>query len=361
MKAVIRRPNEETLNEACRRLSFGKLVAFPTETVYGLGGSVADESALREIFRMKGRPYTDPLIAHVTGLEMALGLVETKDSTLLVALKCLAEAFWPGPLTLVVKKHPSVSDLLTGGTDYVGLRAPQHDVARELISRFGAPLAAPSANLFGHVSPTLSAHVADDFASEDLLIVDGGACEVGIESTVAKISDEKIEILRPGKITKKQIEDTLQKQGVQKKVEVVEKFVRDTTEKNAAPGQLLKHYAPSLPTYLVSSELKKTGEEEELRVADCAVIDFAGHLQGLRARALSYQELSPSGDCGEASQNLFNALRMAEKTAAKAVLLAEPLRSEINKDELAGLFDRMFRAATGKRASVSPDFDRVYV
>ncbi|NLZ76927.1 MAG: threonylcarbamoyl-AMP synthase, partial [Spirochaetales bacterium] len=184
------------IREAASLLASGKLVAFPTETVYGLGADATNVDAVRRIFEAKERPVFDPLIVHVAFLEQLEGVVLQWDER----ARTLAERFWPGPLTLVVKKNPAIDDLVTAGSRTVAVRMPANPIARSLIALSGKPIAAPSANLFGRTSPTTAAHVHEQLGGRIDAIVDGGSCTVGIESTVLSLAGDVPTILRPGKI-----------------------------------------------------------------------------------------------------------------------------------------------------------------
>jgi len=193
-------PTPDAIQAAARALNNAQLVGMPTETVYGLGAEIDQEAALEAVFAYKQRPFEDPLIVHVLTAQDALGLWNLNAKTRPL-LKALMDAFWPGPLTLVARAQDGVSRLVRGGGDAVGVRSPAHPVARALIEAAGVPVAAPSANLFGHVSPTRAQHVADDFHDRPLLILDGDASTIGIESTVLKVDhDGHLRLLRHGAI-----------------------------------------------------------------------------------------------------------------------------------------------------------------
>jgi L-threonylcarbamoyladenylate synthase len=228
------------LDEAVARLQAGELVAFPTETVYGLGGLALDRRALARIFALKGRPETHPLIAHVLDAAQAATLTSGWDGR----ARALAARFWPGPLTLVVPRAPSVPAELSGGKPTVAIRAPAHPIARELLARVGQPLAAPSANRYQSLSPTTAAHVARAFAGEDLLVVDGGPCAAGLESTVLDLTVTPPAILRPGPLPlgllRALVPDV-----------VVAGAVADEAARHS-PGQDPVHYAPRAQLLLCS-------------------------------------------------------------------------------------------------------------
>ena len=229
-----------SIASAALALSKGDVVAMPTETVYGLAGRIDLPQALEKIFLIKQRPFFDPLIVHIESKAQAFDLTtEWSDIA-----DFLADSFWPGPLTMVLPKSPRLDSLITSGLESVGLRCPKHPLALELLKKVGVPLAAPSANRFGRTSPTSPQHVQDEFPDSDLLILDGGPCEVGIESTVLKIQKKNdvynLFILRKGLITQEMIEEKLSKTHL--KFQFLEAL-----DKSASPGHLEHHYMPSIP------------------------------------------------------------------------------------------------------------------
>jgi L-threonylcarbamoyladenylate synthase len=267
-----------TITEAGRLLAAGQLVAFPTETVYGLGGDATNDHAVAAIFAAKGRPTFNPLIVHVARVEQAEDLVVVDPRA-----RRLMARFWPGPLTLVLPRRPGspVSLLASAGLDTIAIRLPDHAIARALIEAAGRPLAAPSANRSGGVSPTRAEHVDADLAA---LVLDGGPCRVGVESTVLDLSGDHPALLRPGGIPLEELEREL---GPLLRTE------NPTAPKS--PGQLESHYAPGLPVRLDAEE-PHPGE---------ALLGF-----GPGAAELN---LSPSGDVAEAAANLFAMLRALDR------------------------------------------------
>ena len=217
------------ISEAALKLRAGELVAFPTETVYGLGANALDADAVAKIFELKGRPRTTPLIVHVSSIEMAREIV-TEWPPL---AQQLAERWWPGPLTLVLPKSPAVPDLVTAGLPTVGVRIPDHPIALELIRAAGVPVAAPSANLFTGLSPTTAAHVREAFGDQ-VGVLEGGPSRVGIESTVVSIEDGKLKLLRPGMISLGELERVAVEPGAS----------------HPSPGMHERHYSPRTPLYL---------------------------------------------------------------------------------------------------------------
>lgn len=229
-------PDPSRIEEAVRLLRAGRLVAFPTETVYGLGGDAANPAAVARIFAAKGRPESHPLIVHVSGLAAARDWVREMPE----AAVRLAEAFWPGPLTLVLPKAASVLPAVTGGQDTVALRAPAHPVARALLAAFGGGIAAPSANRYGRISPTRAADVHEELGKAVALVLDGGDCDVGLESTIAACLGGRVTLLRPGAVSRSQLED------------IVGTVADPDASAPRAPGRLRSHYAPRTPLELVA-------------------------------------------------------------------------------------------------------------
>jgi len=246
--APIAAPTPDAIQAAVAHLRAGALVAFPTETVYGLGADAANEQAVRRIFAAKGRPADHPVIVHVANRDAAAAWAgEMPD-----AASRLADAFWPGPLTLIVPRSAHVSDTVTGGQDSVGLRVPSHPVAALLLQAFaragGTGIAAPSANRFGRISPTTAQHVADDLRAEVAMILDGGACDVGIESTIVAFRDGEPMLLRPGGISLVEL------------TRVLGKAPRaPASDAPRASGTLASHYAPRTPARLVPADALRNG------------------------------------------------------------------------------------------------------
>jgi L-threonylcarbamoyladenylate synthase len=226
------------LDKAQHLLTSGDVVAIPTETVYGLGGWIYSEVGLRKIFSTKERPFFDPLIVHIASIEKA----KTLTSEWTQIHDVLAKNCWPGPLTLIAKKNDKVNPLITAGLDSVGLRCPRHDKTLALLSNIEGGIAAPSANKFGKTSPTTSKHVFEEFG-DAVSILEGGQSEVGIESTVAGIKDNRVEIIRPGFYTAKMLSDILRANNIEAEVVYAESPV--------APGQLKHHYMPKIPLVIV--------------------------------------------------------------------------------------------------------------
>ncbi|MSP20123.1 MAG: threonylcarbamoyl-AMP synthase [Alphaproteobacteria bacterium] len=307
---------ESAVAEAVRFLRDGRLVAFPTETVYGLGADASSDDAVEAIYRAKGRPPENPLILHVATLAEAEILAEFNDDA-----RKLAAAFWPGAVTLVLKRRAGarISSLATAELDTVALRIPDHPVALALLRAAGRPLAAPSANPSGRVSPTLAEHVASGLGQAVSMILDGGQCRVGIESTVVALDGDQPRILRPGGIAAGEIERVLGKPvrtGPDKPVRV------------QAPGQMLSHYAPRAGVRLNATS---AGANEGVLTFGTAQIDGARMAVNLSAK----------GDLGEAAANLYAALRVLDDAGVATIAVVPIPEDGIG----AAINDRLRRAA----------------
>lgn len=244
--------NRENINLIKETIQSGELIAFPTETVYGLGADGLNEEAVKKIFQVKGRPQDNPLILHIENMEMLKELVEGDLSK----AKDLIDKFWPGPLTLVLKKSKIVPEIITAGLDTVAIRMPNNEIALEIIKISNRPIAAPSANISGRPSPTDAKTCMEDLEGKIPLIIDGGNTLVGLESTVLDITEEVPTILRPGAITLEDIQEILPNV-------VVDKGILKSGEKPKSPGQKYKHYAPKAEAYLISGS---SDEEKESKI-----------------------------------------------------------------------------------------------
>ncbi len=286
----------DRLAEAARLIRDGQLVAFPTETVYGLGGDATNERAVARIFEAKGRPSFNPLITHVPGAAEARALVQWNDLA-----ERLARRFWPGALTLVLPRAPGspIALLVTAGLDSVAIRAPDHPLAQALLRAAGRPIAAPSANRSGAVSPTRAEHVAESLGDRVPLILDGGACPVGVESTVLDLTTEPPTLLRPGGVTREDIEAEIGPVALSAALPA-------GGSARKSPGQLESHYAPSCPVRLQATAVTP-GE---------ALLAFGPHPVAGATRSLN---LSPSGDLAEAAANLFAHLRALDRPGVSAI------------------------------------------
>jgi L-threonylcarbamoyladenylate synthase len=325
LKTSVLPANEAAVAAAAQALRDGGLVAFPTETVYGLGADATNPAAIARLYQAKGRPAFNPLIAHVGDLEAARRIGRFDASALRLAV-----AFWPGPLTLVLPRSAdcAVADLATAGLETVAIRIPAHQIARDILRAFGGPVVAPSANLSGHVSPTIANHVQSDLDGRIDLIVDGGAVAVGVESTIVGIFDAPM-LLRPGGLPRADIERVL---GL-----ALKQPPEDADSEGGqplAPGMLASHYAPRTRVRLNADRIEP-GE---------ALLAFGlGAISGID-EAAAVMNLSARGDLDEAAANLFGFLRALDTRAARAIAVMP-----IPDDGLGeAINDRLRRAAVGR-------------
>jgi len=378
--ARILTPEPENIRTVAMALRQGEVAGMPTETVYGLAGNALNPQALAKIFSTKERPTFDPLIVHIAddllpGGLAALNKMGLVDLNALGALakkraEALIERFWPGPLTLVLPKLPAVPDLATAGLQSVAIRMPKHPVAQALLREAGIPLAAPSANRFGRISPTQASHVFEELGDRIDWILDGGSCEIGVESTVLSIApDGELSLLRPGKISREEIEALFQTQ-VSTGISGEKQGVAIAQGKTAAPGpgMLESHYAPEKPLYLLSQPLAKLGLITDAEKNDPALQEalarnperiglllMSGHAKDAQAQfskwtkaSVQVVSLSKTGDLAEIAQALFSALRKLDHTDAD-VLIAEPC---LNLEGLGhAISDRIRRASVSKARS----------
>ncbi len=301
----------DAIAAAARALKAGGLVILPTETVYGLAAAAADPRAVAAVYAAKGRPSFNPLIAHVSDLAMAEAVAVFDDRA-----RALARAFWPGPLTWVLPARPNggVCDLARAGLDSVAIRAPDHPVARDLIAAFGAPVVAPSANRSGRPSPTTLAHAVEETGSAAAAALEGGACRVGLESTVVGLLDAP-RLLRPGAVTRAQLEA------------VIGPLAEAEDDARRSPGRLARHYAPAAPVRLEVAA-PAPGEAYLAFGPDAPVGDHVFNL-------------SPAGDLAEAAANLFAHLRAADRTEPTAIAVAPIPETGLGE----AINDRLRRAA----------------
>ncbi|HLV10917.1 MAG TPA: 5-(carboxyamino)imidazole ribonucleotide mutase [Trueperaceae bacterium] len=325
---------------AAAHLRAGGLVAFPTETVYGLGAAAGDPRAVARVFAAKGRPRGHPLIVHL-GDASALWQWADRDAQAErgadpALVEALAERFWPGPLTLVLHARPGVDRAITGGQDTVALRVPASPVARALIAAFGAPLVAPSANRFGHVSPTRADHVAGDFGDDDVLVLDGGPTDLGLESTILDLTGPEPRLLRPG---------ALPLERVRELVAVVEG--RAPAGAPRAPGSLDKHYAPRTPLRTVPGadlEAQLTGSRGAIaRRAPRGEVPHARFVSAAEAPAPDVRWLVLPADPEGFARELFAAVRHLDGLGLAEVLVEQPPAD----DAWLAVRDRLLRAAGG--------------
>lgn len=304
-------------------LQKGKLVAIPTETVYGLAGNALDSEAVALIFETKNRPSFDPLILHTSSIER----VEDFVASFPEKLKMLAENFWPGPLTLLLPRKPIVPDLVTSGLDRVAVRVPKHPLTLALLESLDFPLAAPSANPFGYISPTSPSHVAAQLGEKIPYILDGGVCDVGLESTIVGLEEDEIVVYRLG---------GLEIATIEKLVGPVK--IKDHSSSNPqAPGLLESHYAPRKPFIL--GDLRQLIAENIEAKSNFAVLSHSDYFPGILPE--NQIALSPNKNLHEAAKNLFAAMRKLDE-GNSAVILAE-LMPEVGLGR--AINDRLRRAA----------------
>ena len=322
--------SEDEVRRAVEVLERGGLIGLPTETVYGLAADASNPAAVARIFAAKGRPVDHPVIVHVAkASDMPAWAIDVPDSA-----RRLANAFWPGPVTLILKRAAHVLDAVTGGQDTVGLRVPSHPVARAVLAAFAAGrggrpagVAAPSANKFGRVSPTTAAHVRSEFGDAVDLVLEGGQCDVGIESTIVDCTSEPVRILRPGRITAEQVSA------------VLGSLVAEHAAKAQAPrvsGSLDAHYAPATRTQLVAAgELARAIADQAARRV--ALLSFADAPAAVRAH------IRAGGDPHAYAHGLYAALRELDAAGCDVILVeAPPVGGEWD-----GINDRLRRAAFG--------------
>lgn len=329
-------PSQDT-QRAADALRRGGLVAFPTETVYGLGADAENPAAVARLFAVKGRPSTHPLIVHLASAEA----LPRWAARVPEAARRLAEACWPGPLTLLLEKSSRVPDATTGGLRTVGLRVPAHSVALELLQRFGGGIAAPSANRFGRVSPTRAEHVLADLGDDIDVLLDGGPCQVGLESTILDLTGEVPVLLRPGAVTVEHIESLL---GIS--------VSRVHAQGTRAPGLLPSHYAPEARVELApAGELYARARALSEQGERVALLVWSHPNQAHDRVALvglpDVVELDLGGSAEQAAQRLYEALRAADARGATVVLASPPAASGLGE----ALADRLGKAAGPRGAT----------
>jgi L-threonylcarbamoyladenylate synthase len=327
----------EAIHEAVKTLRSGGLVAFPTETVYGLGADAENLAAIRGMFAAKGRPADHPVIVHLADAS----LLDQFAAEVPAVAQRLADGFWPGPITLVLHRGQRISDLVTGGLDTVGLRVPGHPVAQKLLREFGGPIAAPSANRFGRVSATSAEHVEQELAGRVDLILDGGPCQVGLESTIVDLTGQQARILRPGGITAEQIESALGQgvagQGVAGQGVAGQGVAGQGSGAPRVSGSLPSHYAPQARLEIVSRD-KLAGRARALagegrRVAILASIENPGHENIIVL-------VPPEGDEALA-HSLYSLLRQVDEAGCDVALTTLPAEAGLG----VAIADRLRRAA----------------
>jgi L-threonylcarbamoyladenylate synthase len=323
---AIGRVLQSEIQEAVEALRAGDLVAFPTETVYGLGANANNPDAVRKIFRVKGRPSTHPVIVHIDHPRY----IQRWVRELTPEAKQLADAFWPGPLTIVAKRAPAVNDVITGGQDTIAIRVPNHPVAQQLLNAFGGGIAAPSANRYGRVSPTRAEHVREEFGDEVPIVLDGDDCKIGLESTIVSCVGDVPRVLRPGSITLAQLRAV---------VPTIQMGPNPTAPR--VPGSTSRHYSPSTPVNVVPSRRLEivmnefTAKEEKVAV-------LAQRPPGNTNPFMTWINAGTRPDIY--GRQLYANLRTLDKAGAKVILV-----EEVPDDERwDAIRDRLKRAATAE-------------
>ncbi|MDD1635216.1 MAG: threonylcarbamoyl-AMP synthase [Methylococcaceae bacterium] len=305
--------DDAAIDYAANLLRQGRLVAFPTETVYGLGADASNSDAVRRIFQAKGRPADHPLIVHIPSAD------SLNDWALTVpdAAKQLAARFWPGPLAMILNKRPEVPLIVTGGQQTVGLRMPDHPVALRLLRAFGGGIAAPSANRFCRISPTQAAHVEEELGDAVDLILDGGACQVGVESTIVDLSGNRPKLLRPGHITRLEIEAVLQTELI-----IVSPQSEQTNQQEVrAPGMMAVHYAPSTMAMLCPAD-RLTEIIQELTLREKRIGILAYNLDQAENRLTRVIRMPEQAE--DYAQALYTSLRELDSLQLDMILVEKP-------------------------------------
>lgn len=316
-------PTPKCIADAAARLRAGGVVVFPTETVYGLGADTFNTAAVGLIYQLKGRPLNNPLIAHVREARDARRLTTRWDDR----CEALAARFWPGPLTFVLPKSHEVPTRSTAGLPTIAVRSPAHPVARDLLALAGSPVSAPSANRSGHVSPTRAEHVMQDFANvRDLWVIDGGPCEVGIESTVLDLTVRTPRILRPGGVTAAQLREVLG--------EVSQPMI---ARQSISPGTAESHYAPTTPATLVDAAELRDWLERSTQPMAALCFDPAAIHPPHRAIAMPR-------DAESYANHLYHALREADEWRLARILIERPPMQGDSAELWSAVMDRLQRA-----------------
>jgi L-threonylcarbamoyladenylate synthase len=315
------------IEQAVHLLQSGELVAFPTETVYGLGADASNPAAVAKLYAAKGRPENHPVIVHLAELsQLSFWVSQIPDDALR-----LAEKFWPGPLTLILPKAPHVLDAITGGQKSVGIRVPSHPLALDLLKAFGGGVVAPSANKFGRLSPTRAEDVRKEFQDQVAMVLDGGACAVGIESTIVDLTGSQPMILRPGMIEQAEIESVI---GA---VRLAARIVDDESI-TRAPGGLPSHYAPTTPLKLVhADELRRITDNLPQGNVRIAVMAFS-------AAPLEMNWIIANSDPHAFARDLYSNLRQLDKLKLDQIIVEAPPEDS----HWDGIRDRLVRAAADK-------------
>lgn len=323
----IRKDRDEALKKSAELLKTGEVVGIPTETVYGLAANALDESAVKKIYIAKGRPSDNPLIVHISSFEELLPLVAEVPEK----VKVMAEHFWPGPLTMIMRKSDIIPSATSGGLDTVAVRMPQSEYARAIIKACGVPLAAPSANLSGSPSPTNAKYVFDDMRGRIPLIIDGGSSKIGVESTVISFAGEKPVLLRPGGVTLEEMTDLIGE------IDVADAVLNELKEGEtaASPGMKYKHYAPKADITIIKGTLEKF--RDFVQGKDCFVLCFEGEEKYFKSCVTYGKENDGMSEAGR----IFDALRELDEKGAKKVYARCPGLSGVGM----AVYNRLIRSA----------------
>ena len=329
METLLAQASHSIMDKACEYIDNKQVVALPTETVYGLFADATSSCACESIFKAKERPMDNPLIVHICDYNMLQKVAAEVPED---AMK-LAEAFWPGPLTIVLKKTDLIPDAVSAGLDTVGIRMPQNPVILEIISRTGKPLAGPSANRSGRPSPTNAQYVYTDLKGRIPLIIDGGDCKVGVESTVLSLAGDEPVIFRPGYVTQKQISEVLGKE-VKLSKGITEEINND--DKVQSPGLKHKHYAPKCEVTIINASFEKYKEkvEKDGAVAFC----FEEYADKLNCQCITYGR---QNDSASQAANLFTALRKLDELGAVKAYAVMPSMDDVGL----AVYNRLLRSA----------------
>lgn len=330
----------EVLQKAAEYLRAGKLVAFPTETVYGIGANALDRHAVNRIYAAKKRPKSDPLIVHISDIKQ---LADVADEIPELVWR-LADSFWPGPLTLIMGKSAKIPDNVTSGQSTVAVRMPSHPIAHQLIDLAGVPVAAPSANLFSRPSSTSGRHVLEDFDDELDLVLDGGESTIGVESTVISLMEETPMVLRPGGLA---FEDL---QAIIPELRLKSSYAAET-EVVSSPGMLLKHYSPKAGLMLFDGQDESAVLQQ--MISEAEKLATSGQRIGMlvntnqRSKLPTHQwivyELGQKDDLASIGRSLYRGLRSLDESAVDIILVSAPARQGLGL----AIWDRLYRAAEG--------------
>ena len=351
--------------KAAALLIQNEVVALPTETVYGLAGNATNPEAVRKIFTAKERPSFDPLIVHIgdSTLEASSPIQFLVDREIIApevlnwknrsTIESVMRQFWPGPLTMILPKGAKIPNEVTSNQPTVGIRCPKHPLFQKVLAAIDFPLAAPSANRFGRISPTSADHVMKELDGRIAGVLDGGPCEVGVESTIIQVTESMIDLLRPGKISRTEIESAF---GTS--VATVPSLMQKITEAIAAPGMLDEHYAPRKPLYLIPLSFQDPRAAELLATfpdagaGDSAILAMSGFHADFTAKFINAEPrivriLSPSGSSAEMAQKLFATLRELDEDPSVKMIFAD-LPASIHEGLGASIYDRLKRASRNK-------------